>query len=209
VLIEEINIELVAPKKTIKQKPKQSFSLSSQPEKLSEDVLKIFKKQIRKILKENPAPKVKSHGEALKYKRKFCYDILDFFVEGKDKITVSSELGISYQRFCSWRKLYPEFDYAVTIGEQLSLRYWAELGRLNLDNRNFNHVLWMMNMTNRWKWYSNRNKEEKKVKRIDKKTLEVKIDDSRIAKIINLAANNQTIVDSGKSIEDKQEVYSD
>jgi hypothetical protein len=197
----------VAPKKITKEQKKEIFLKSAKPEKISEEALKIFKKQIRKILKENPPVKKKSHGEALRYKRKFCYDILDHFVEGKDKITVSSELGISYQRFCSWRKLYPEFDYAVTIGEQLSLRYWAEMGRLNLDNRNFNHVLWMMNMTNRWKWYSNRNKEEKKVKKIDKKILEVNLDDKRIAKIINLASDNQTIVDSGNSIEDKQEIY--
>ena len=64
-------------------------------------------------------------------------------------------------------------------------------------------------MSNRFKWFSSRSKEEIKSNKTNVKILDVKIDDNRLAKIINLAADNQTIVDSGKIIEDKQEIYTD
>jgi hypothetical protein len=177
------------------------------PQLLSKQSFLILKNEIDNIIKKTKRPKVKSHGEPLKYSKTFCYKILDGFIQGKDKIAISAELGITYQRFCSWRKLYPEFEYSVRIGEQLSIRFWTEVGRLNLFNDKFNHVLWMMNMTNKFKWFSNKNKEEHRI--VNKKVLELKIDDNRIARISKLAGNNQTIIEAGKFTEDQQAVYTD
>lgn len=97
----------------------------------------------------------------------------------------------------------------MRLGEQLGLRYWEEMGRINLASGQINHILWMMNMTNKYKWFTSRNKEEKKFKKINKKILEVKLDDNRIAKIINLAKNNETIVNSKELVENQSEIYSD
>ncbi len=198
------------PKKiTVKKEKEQIAKDIIHPEKISPILIAMYKKDIEEIIAQSPRRRKKSHGEKLKYKKKMCYKALDLLAEGKNKITVASELGISYQRFCTWRKLYKEFNYACMVGDQLSLRFWAETGRLNLFNPKFNHVLWMMNMSNRFRWFSSRSKEEKRIKKTNTKLLGVKIDDNRLAKIINLAADNQTIVDSGKIIEDKQEIYTD
>lgn len=186
----------------------KKLSSEINPEPIPKEIMLEFKEDIKKIMKKYPQRRNKRKGEKLKYKNTFCYAVLEKLAAGKNKVTVASELGISYQRFCSWRKIYPEFNYACHVGEQLSLRYWTEIGRLNLHNKNFNHILWMMNMTNRFRWFSNRNKEEKKILKKEEKILEVNIDDSRIARIVNLAANNTTIVEAGKLIENKQEVYS-
>jgi hypothetical protein len=166
-------------------------------------VMEQFKKQIQKIIDSIPNRPHQSRGEPLKYNKNFCFKILNEFAQGKDKIAICIELGITYQIFCRWRKSYPEFEYAVSIGEQLGLRFWTEVGRLNLFNDQFNHVLWMMNMSNKFKWFSNRNKEEKKIKRVDKKILEINIEDERLARIVNLAENNKTIVDAGRFIKEE------
>lgn len=199
-------------KKVVKKPKKETVQYNKdfiQPEKISPSLMTLYKKDIEEIVKLSPRRRKKSHGEKLKYKKVMCYKVLELLAEGKNKMTVSSELGISYQRFCTWRKLYKEFNYACTVGEQLGLRYWAEIGRLNLFNPKFNHVLWMMNMTNRFKWFSSRSKEEKRIKKTNTKLLGVKIDDNRLAKIINLAADNQTIIEAGEITKYKQEIYTD
>jgi hypothetical protein len=184
-------------------------SNTSYPEKLPDNIINRFKSVIREKIKNIKRDEIKTRGEPLKYRKAFCYKVLDLFAEGKSKVTVATELGISLQQFCKWRKYYDEFDLAVRIGEQLGLRYWEEIGRINLGSGKINHILWMMNMTNKYKWFTSRNKEEKKFKKVNKKILEVKLNDNRIAKIINLAKHNETIIDSEKLIEDQSEIYTD
>lgn len=188
------------------EQPKKNMDY---PNPIPEEILKFFKKEIRKKLKTITRKEKVPHGEPRRYNKNMCYKILDLFAQGKSKNAVSTELGISRQSFYIWTKQYPEFAFACKIGEQLSERWWAEAGRLNLMNKNFNHILWMMNMSNRFNYKTSNTKEEKKIKRIDKKILEFKLNDDRIARILNLARNNKTIAQAREFIEDQQAVYTD
>ena len=53
-----------------------------------------------------------------------------------------------------------EFSDAIKRGKALSLAWWESQGR-RLDAKDFNHVLWYMNMKNRHGW---RDKQEVEVK---------------------------------------------
>jgi hypothetical protein len=162
------------------------------PEKIAKEVLSKYIDEMKDIIASIPEPlkneERKQSGQPLKYRKDFCIKVIMEMSKGKDKWTIATELGCSFQRFNEWRKLFPEFNYAVKIGEQLSIRWWTEVGRLNIWNKNFNHVLWMMNMTNRTRWISNRNHEIKNIKKVDKKILELNIkdDNDRAGKILSI-----------------------
>lgn len=76
--------------------------------------------------------------------------------EGKSKRTAAVEMGVTEHTFHNWAKKFPDFLQAVKIGENLCRRWWEEIGRLNLHNKGFNNVGWMMNMQNRFGWNSNK-----------------------------------------------------
>ena len=202
-------------RKIEKQKEVKKYTLetSSFPTSIPKEVIDEYKKYIESIMKQYPRNKSKREkkvrGEPLKYKQKYCIKLIEMMAEGKDKTTIGAEMGITYSNLVLWEKKYPEFGEAMRIGKQLSARWWLEVGRINLNNRGFNSTLWVMNMNNRLKWLNIRKQQNNNFKFTKENIVEFKIDDERIARIINIAKNNETIVDSGKFIENQQEVYTD
>ena len=187
-----------------------------EPKKISKDNLEAFKLQIEEFIKNSPEMEQakkevkkdkKIRGEPLKYKQEYCYKVVELMAEGKDKITAITELGIVWDTFYRWIEKYPEFKFSVRIGEQLQKRYWIDLGRLNIANKNFSYVGWMMNMTNRLKWVNSRNKNHHSVKKTLKKEIDVKIEDKRIARIVNMAKSNDSITEFREAIEDQSAVH--
>lgn len=160
------------------------------PEAINKEALSQYINEMKELLANTPEPiEDKSRcGVPLKYRKDYCIKVILEMAKGKDKNTVASEMGVTYQNFHHWRKSFPEFDLACKIGEQLTIRWWTEVGRLNIWNKNFNQVLWMMNMTNRTRWLSSRNQETRKIKRVDKKILELNIkdDNDRAGKILSI-----------------------
>jgi transposase len=98
-------------------------------------------------------------GRPTKYKKEYCELIPDLMAEGMSKVEVCAELGICYQTFLNWQAKHPKFLESIKKGEDLSRAWWMTQGRINLENRNFNAVLWFMNMRNRHEW-SNKQKVE-------------------------------------------------
>lgn len=98
-----------------------------------------------------PAP-LKKIGRPTKYNPAMCDKIIELMSDGKSKTTACVELGIYLDACNAWEKKYKEFSAAVKRGEELCERWWVEAGRKNLWNKQFQAVLWMMNMSNRFGW---------------------------------------------------------
>lgn len=112
-------------------------------------------------------------GRPTEYTEKFCIDVIEKMAQGKSKTAAHIEMGISSPTFYDWITEYkevddpnnpgqkisqpnprfqPDFYRAVKIGEELNLRWWEEIGRMNLHNKNFNNTMYMMQMQNRHGW---------------------------------------------------------
>jgi DNA-binding XRE family transcriptional regulator len=80
--------------------------------------------------------------------------VIDLMAEGASITEVAAELGVSKDTLYRWEKddTKQAFSDAIKRGRELSEAWWTGLGRLELYNGKFNHVLWYMNMKNRFGW---------------------------------------------------------
>lgn len=141
-------------------------------------------------------------GRPMKYRPIFCGKVIEEMAKGKSKETVATEMGITYQSFYNWAKKYSDFHYAVKVGEQLSKRWWLEQGRLNLSNKNFNHVLWMMNMTNMHDWASSNSKVNAQIDVKETKKVEIEYNSSESAQILEILSHSGAIkMDKARAID--------
>jgi hypothetical protein len=67
-------------------------------------------------------------------------------LEGKKGLRMSNDL------WDRWMRDYEEFSETITHGKIFSEAYLNELGRDNLQNKNFNYQGWYMQMKNRFGW---------------------------------------------------------
>lgn len=129
-------------------------------------------------------------GRPTKYKPEFCTHILKEFAKGKTLNTVAVQMGLNLVRFHHWSKKYPEFRKALKIGLALSKCWWEEMGRLNIGNKNFHATLYMMIMSNRFGWISSKHNINTKAhiqsKHIEKKQIEVKINNEKAAEVLKI-----------------------
>ena len=76
--------------------------------------------------------------------------VLALMAEGASQAEVAREIGISRSLWYAWIDRHPEFAAQVQEGLWLSQGWWERQGRVSLGVREFNHVLWMMNVKNRF-----------------------------------------------------------
>ena len=91
-------------------------------------------------------------GRPTKYDPSMLKDMIALFSEGASKTEIAASLGITRETFNVWQKNNQDFSDAVKEGEELSKSWWEKHGRTQLENKNFNAVLWYMNMKNRFGW---------------------------------------------------------
>lgn len=72
--------------------------------------------------------------------------------QGGSDVEVRAELGISQDLWERFIREIDEFSLTIKRGEDLCKAWWEKHGRIQLENRNFNAVLWYMNMKNRFGW---------------------------------------------------------
>jgi transposase-like protein len=96
------------------------------------------------------------------------------FYNGASIVEVCREIGIVKKTFYNWMEAYPEFKEVVDHGMIAAESWWIERGRENVDNRKFNHALWLLMMVNRFKWHSAYAKKEEKKEIINEHKVEVK-----------------------------------
>lgn len=101
-----------------------------------------------------PIPAVLANpvGRPSRYKPDLCEQVTQWFRDGDSKCEVAYKLNIDEQTLYDWSKKYPEFAQAVKKGTNASKGWWMNIAKDNLMNRNFNAVLWYMNMKNRFGW---------------------------------------------------------
>ena len=89
-------------------------------------------------------------GRPTKYKKEYCTLVVERMMDGASIAEVCAEIGIVYDTFRDWRKGHEEFSVAVKKGLEFSRAWWEKKGRVGLHDGTFNHVLWFMNMKNRF-----------------------------------------------------------
>ena len=85
--------------------------------------------------------------------------ILRGFSEGRGPVEIWISLpmmnGKRRLTRAMWKRFIETDEYfaaVVAYGMDLYLAYWERIGRTKLGDRNFNHVMWYMNMKNRHAW---------------------------------------------------------
>ena len=89
-------------------------------------------------------------------------DILSMYQQGYSDEEIKAyfyeKLGsMSFDLWERWLEEEPEFSKLIKYGQLLSLAWWKSHGRKELKNKEFNNVLWYMNMKNRFGWSDNQN----------------------------------------------------
>jgi hypothetical protein len=89
-------------------------------------------------------------------------DILAMYKEGYSDEEIQAyfyeKLGsMSFDLWERWLQEEPEFSQLIKYGQLLSLAWWKSHGRREIKNKEFNNVLWYMNMKNRFGWSDNQN----------------------------------------------------
>jgi hypothetical protein len=85
-----------------------------------------------------------------KYDPFYCVAVQALMCSGASIAEVSLRLRVTRSRLMEWQEQYPEFKKAFEDGMCFSLGWWEAVGRTHLGDKNFNSVLWLMNMVNRF-----------------------------------------------------------
>jgi hypothetical protein len=92
-------------------------------------------------------------GRPSKYTADICERIPEMFTNGESQNEVAAGLGIDRDTFKEWKKKYPEFKKAVSLGLERSEAWWEKLGRAGATGKiSINAPVWIFNMKNRFKW---------------------------------------------------------
>lgn len=78
--------------------------------------------------------------------------VIDLMTEGASDVEIKAELSLCNDTFARFLKEEPLFSETIKRGRALCESWWQREGRTNLRNREFNSVLWYMNMKNRFGW---------------------------------------------------------
>lgn len=83
---------------------------------------------------------------------KWAEQLVAEYKEGASDVEVASVLNITMDKFNQQYKEVPIFRQLVDLGRMLSTAWWYKQGRINLNNKAFNNMLWIFNMKNRQGW---------------------------------------------------------
>lgn len=83
---------------------------------------------------------------------KWAEQVIAEYKDGASDVEVASVLNITMEKFNRQYKEVPIFRQLVDLGRMLSTAWWYKQGRVNLNNKAFNNMLWIFNMKNRQGW---------------------------------------------------------
>ena len=133
---------------------------------ITKTVLTKLKQEAKKVeIKQEDGTTKHAGGRPSKYDPSFCDTVIELASQGIGTEQACIRIGITMATMTNWMKKHPEFLNAIKISKKICMDWWLEIGRCNLFNKNFNNVLWMMNMSNRFNWKSSNSNIEKNVKK--------------------------------------------
>lgn len=91
-------------------------------------------------------------GRPTKYKPEYCDKVVAHMKDGGSMHEFAREIEVHIDTLYEWMKVHEEFSEAVKKGKSFSQGWWMGIARRSLFTNNFNHVLWYMNMKNRFGW---------------------------------------------------------
>lgn len=78
--------------------------------------------------------------------------LIEEYKAGASDVEVAACLNITMDTFNKNYKEVPLFRQLTDLGRMLSTAWWYKQGRINLNNKAFNNMLWIFNMKNRQGW---------------------------------------------------------
>lgn len=100
-------------------------------------------------------------GRPTDYKPEYCALVVGWMKEGASIAELALNLNVALSTIYYWIEKQDEFSDAIKRGVDLSRGWWEKNGRINLHEKSFNHILWMMNMRNRFRADWSEKQEEK------------------------------------------------
>jgi len=93
-------------------------------------------------------------GRPTAYKFEYCEKLLEHMAEGFSFESFGAIVITAKQTLYNWAENHEEFMYAKKIGECLSMYWWEREGKKGLQGvyKNFNPVVWVFSMKNRFGW---------------------------------------------------------
>jgi len=89
-------------------------------------------------------------GRPTDYHPKYCKIVEDLMIEGASIKEVAWHLRRSRQTIYEWAEKFPEFGDTLKQSVEFANGWWEHMGRINVNNKDFNSTLWYMNMKNRY-----------------------------------------------------------
>lgn len=93
-------------------------------------------------------------GRPSEYEPRYCELLIKHMEDPRGSFeSFAAEIGHSKQSLYNWLEKFPEFMDARKEGEALSLRAWLNEGYKGMwAGKQFNAVVWIFNMRNRFGW---------------------------------------------------------
>ena len=103
-------------------------------------------------------------------------DAIAMFYKGAAIVEVCKFLGINKSTWYRWLKdpRKKDFQEHAEKGLEASESYWVQMGRENIENKNFNTALYSFMMVNKFNYRSAYSKQEKDIKEVKEHKVEVK-----------------------------------
>lgn len=89
-------------------------------------------------------------GRPSDYDPAYCKTVIDLGRQGKSKVVMAAEIGVSRQTIDTWIKQHPEFLDAMTRATTLAQAWWENAGQKGLTADKFNASIWSRSMAARF-----------------------------------------------------------
>lgn len=86
------------------------------------------------------------------FEAKFCKLLIAHMREGFGFESFAGVIDRAPSTIYKWVKEHPDFAEAKELAESHCLLFWEKIGIDNVRNKEFNTVLWIVNMCNRFGW---------------------------------------------------------